>query len=408
MLQDNAKTWSIEQLFTCLDHNKDGLIEAIDLIAVCKKSNTPLKEALLTQLKQHTQLQSKNIQISYAEFARLFDHPLVSVEEIDTMRIIAQAITPSQPWYQFMLTDTMKHLIAGGMAGAVSRTVVNPMERMKILFQIQGPDMPSYQGIWPTLKKMWQEEGMVGMMRGNGTNVLRIIPYSASQFAAYEYFKNLLMDKNETELDTPRRLVSGALAGIVSVICTYPLDMVKTRLAIQSASLRMNNNHNTHTSISTSTVHSTSVTQKLPGIFPTMMSIYRHEGGLPGLYRGLVPTTLGVSPYVAISFWSYESLKSYIDNETPTKRLVCGALAGSIAQTITYPLDVLRRRFQVVGMSNAGYKYDGTIHAIRTMIQREGVRSLYKGLIPNYLKVAPAIGVSFVTYEGCKDLLNAL
>ncbi|CAO3620562.1 unnamed protein product [Cunninghamella blakesleeana] len=290
----------------------------------------------------------------------------------------------------------MKHLIAGGMAGAVSRTVVNPMERMKILFQIQGPEMPSYQGVLPTLKKMWQEEGVVGLMRGNGTNVIRIIPYSASQFAAYEYFKGLLMKEGRTELDTSQRLISGALAGIVSVVCTYPLDMVKTRLAIQSASLKINQTSNA------------TQAKKLPGIIPTLLSIYRTEGGIPGLYRGLIPTTLGVSPYVAISFWSYETMKSFIDNETPTKRLVCGALAGSIAQTITYPLDVLRRRFQVVGMTTAGYKYNGTIDAITTMIRREGVKSLYKGLIPNYLKVAPAIGVSFVTYETCKDLLNTI
>ncbi|KAI8329144.1 mitochondrial carrier domain-containing protein [Chlamydoabsidia padenii] len=308
-----------------------------------------------------------------------------------------------------MLSDTMKHLIAGGMAGAVSRTVVNPMERMKILFQIQGPEMSAYQGVWPTLRKMWQEEGVVGMMRGNGTNVIRIIPYSASQFAAYEYFKGLLMEKEATELDTPRRLVSGALAGIVSVVCTYPLDMVKTRLAIQSASLyRTPPPSSSSSSSSSSSISATTSVQKSSGILPTIISIYRNEGGLPGLYRGLVPTTLGVSPYVAISFWSYESLKSYIENETPTKRLVCGALAGSIAQTITYPLDVLRRRFQVVGMSNVGYKYNGTVDAIRTMVHREGIRSLYKGLIPNYLKVAPAIGVSFVTYEMCKDMLNAL
>ncbi|CAO3588864.1 unnamed protein product [Absidia cylindrospora] len=321
---------------------------------------------------------------------------------MDTMRLIAQSIAPSYPWYKCMLSETMKHLIAGGMAGAVSRTVVNPMERMKILFQIQGPEMAAYQGIWPTLRKMWQEEGVIGMMRGNGTNVIRIIPYSASQFAAYEYFKGLLMKEGATELDTPRRLISGALAGIVSVVCTYPLDMVKTRLAIQSASLHKNYSHPSNYASKSGSV------QKLPGILPTIMSIYRNEGGVPGLYRGLVPTTLGVSPYVAISFWSYESLKFYIDNETPTKRLVCGALAGSIAQTITYPLDVLRRRFQVAGMANTGFKYNGTVDAIRTMVPSEGVRSLYKGLIPNYLKVAPAIGVSFVTYETCKDLLNAL
>jgi solute carrier family 25 phosphate transporter 23/24/25/41 len=111
-------------------------------------------------------------------------------------------------------------------------------------------------------------------MRGNGTNVIRMIPYSASQFAAYEQFKSLLMEQGKTELDTPRRLLAGALAGTVSVACTYPLDLVRTRLSIQSALSKQASN------------------KKSPGIWPTMSHIYKTEGGMYGLYRGLWPTTL--------------------------------------------------------------------------------------------------------------------
>ena len=117
---------------------------------------------------------------------------------------------------------------------------------------------------------------MKGMMRGNGTNVIRIVPYSASQFAAYEYFRSLLMEPGKTDLDSARRLTAGAGAGVVSVACTYPLDVVRTRLSVQSASLPIN-----HTSQS-----------KLPGIFRTLATIYKTEGGVFGLYRGLWPTTL--------------------------------------------------------------------------------------------------------------------
>lgn len=138
--------------------------------------------------------------------------------------------------------------------------------------------MPAYTGVWSTLARMWREEGWRGFMRGNGTNVIRMIPYSASQFAAYEQCKSFLMEPGKTELDTPRRLISGAIAGTVSVMCTYPLDLVRTRLSIQSASLSLNNNNN--------------ITKKLPGIIPTTKLIYKTEGGLRGLYRGLMPTTM--------------------------------------------------------------------------------------------------------------------
>ncbi|KAI9496615.1 mitochondrial carrier domain-containing protein [Zychaea mexicana] len=299
------------------------------------------------------------------------------------------------PW--FIWLPECAHQI--GMAGAVSRTVVSPVERMKILFQVQGPEPAAYQGVFPTLAKMWREEGLMGYMRGNGTNVIRIIPYSASQFAAYEWCKKLLMEPGKTELDTPRRLTAGGFAGVISVVCTYPLDMVRTRLSVLSATLDGN-------------VRKTGGVpqKKLPGIVPSIVHIYKTEGGMVGLYRGLWPTTLGVAPYVALNFQCYEGLKFLLvapgeDTPSASRKLICGALAGSIAQTITYPLDVLRRRMQVTGMATIDYKYNGTWDAVRTMVRNEGVRGLYKGMIPNYLKVAPAMGVSFLTYEWCKDAM---
>jgi solute carrier family 25 phosphate transporter 23/24/25/41 len=88
------------------------------------------------------------------------------------------------------------------------------------------------------------------------------------------------------------------------------------------------------------------------------------------------------------------------------KKLLCGALAGTFAQTITYPLDVLRRRMQVTGMPGVAYKYNSTWDALKKLVAQEGIKGLYKGMVPNYLKVAPAIGVSFVTYEACKEVLD--
>ncbi|KAG9304532.1 hypothetical protein G9A89_020096, partial [Geosiphon pyriformis] len=244
------------------------------------------------------------------------------------------------------------HLIAGGVAGAVSRTVVSPLERMKILFQVQGPQMSAYQGVFPTLLKMWREEGFLGFLRGNGTNVIRIIPYSATQFAAYEKYKRLLLEEGKEELDAKRRLTAGALAGITSVSCTYPLDIVRTRLSVQSASLGCVGSQN-----------------KLPGIWMTMKIIYKTEGGIRALYRGLSPTLMGVAPYVALNFHSYEVLRKYFTPENKTsppvaQKLLCGALAGTFAQTMTYPLDVLRRRMQVTGMGLVGYNYRNTWDAV--------------------------------------------
>jgi hypothetical protein len=89
------------------------------------------------------------------------------------------------------LLKVLKHLTAGGVAGAVSRTAVSPLERMKILFQVQGPGVGSYQGIIPSFLKITREEGVLGYFKGNGTNIIRIVPYSAIQFASYERYKKV-------------------------------------------------------------------------------------------------------------------------------------------------------------------------------------------------------------------------
>ena len=81
---------------------------------------------------------------------------------------------------------------AGGVAGAVSRTVVSPLERLKILMQVQSVGRDAYKlSVGKALIKMWKEEGWRGFMRGNGTNCIRIVPYSAVQFSSYNFYKRV-------------------------------------------------------------------------------------------------------------------------------------------------------------------------------------------------------------------------
>jgi len=306
----------------------------------------------------------------------------------------AQAlITQWQAFRIWISQPVSASFMAGGVAGAVSRTVVSPLERLKILFQVQGPQNQTYNGVWPALKKMWTEEGFKGLMRGNGTNCVRIVPYSAVQFSAYTIYKKALIPEGSTDLGTFRRLTAGAMAGVTSVIATYPLDIVRTRLSIQSASFA-----------------SLKKDTKLPGMFATMKNMYRSEGGIFALYRGLGPTLAGVAPYVGINFATYETMRKVVTpegqaNPSTLGKLLAGAVSGAVAQSFTYPFDVLRRRFQVNTMSGMGYQYKGFFDAIRVIITTEGVRGLYKGLLPNLLKVAPSIGSSFASYELTRDFL---
>lgn len=116
----------------------------------------------------------------------------------------------------------------------------------------------------------------IGYMAGNGINVIRIAPYSAVQFSTYEFFKGVLItNSSDHSIDTPRRLLAGALAGIAAVVSTYPLDLVRSRLSVESASLGMKEGRRDG---------------KSTGILRMTARVYREEGGFRALYRGLIPT----------------------------------------------------------------------------------------------------------------------
>jgi solute carrier family 25 phosphate transporter 23/24/25/41 len=119
-------------------------------------------------------------------------------------QVPAQKLTPPEPAAEAPLSRTstsyrlrssasqpvIASFLAGGIAGAVSRTVVSPLERLKILFQVQSAGRDAYQmSVGKALGKMWREEGLKGFMAGNGTNCIRIVPYSATQFGAYNLYK---------------------------------------------------------------------------------------------------------------------------------------------------------------------------------------------------------------------------
>ncbi|KAG7091071.1 hypothetical protein E1B28_010128 [Marasmius oreades] len=329
--------------------------------------------------------------------------------------------------------EVASYFIAGGCAGAASRTVVSPLERLKIIQQVQPKGSTQYKGVWRSLVRMWKEEGFKGYMRGNGINCLRIVPYSAVQFTTYEQLKKWFT-RGSRELDTPKRLASGALAGITSVCSTYPLDLVRARLSIATASIPVNVLHTlpkasemlasavppnakqpTNTPKLTNAMHTVAAGARNyhPSeltIWGMTLKILREEGGIRGLYRGLVATAFGVAPYVGINFAAYEVLRGVLTppgKNSVARKLLCGALAGSISQTLTYPFDVLRRKMQVAGMksSGLGIKYTGAIDALVGTLRNEGVTGLYRGLWPNLLKVAPSIATSFFTYELVKDFL---
>ncbi|KAL7663054.1 Mitochondrial carrier protein [[Candida] zeylanoides] len=285
--------------------------------------------------------------------------------------------------------------VAGGVAGAVSRTVVSPFERAKILLQLQGPGTQhAYNGMFRTIFKMYADEGWRGLFRGNTLNCVRIFPYSAVQYSVFEQCKRWLRGAR-ADNTVVERLVSGSVAGIISVACTYPLDLVRARITVQTASLKRLNRGKL---------------AEAPGVWQTIRTVYLHEGGVRGLYRGLSATTLGVAPYVAINFALYEKLRDHMDQSqrhdfsNPLWKLSAGAVSSFVGGVLIYPLDLLRKRYQVAAMAGGelGFQYRSVSHALVSVFTTEGFFGAYKGLTANLYKIVPSMAVSWLCYDTLK------
>ncbi|XP_042858355.1 calcium-binding mitochondrial carrier protein SCaMC-2-B-like isoform X3 [Penaeus japonicus] len=283
-----------------------------------------------------------------------------------------------------------RHLVAGGVAGMVSRTCTAPLDRLKVFLQVHGAKQ--FNSLTNCFRYMLQEGGVKSLWRGNGINVLKIAPESALKFAAYEQAKRMVLQfggSKERELTIYERFVAGSFAGGFSQSVIYPLEVLKTRLALRK-------------------------TGQYKSIADAAVKIYKQEG-LRSFYRGYIPNILGIIPYAGIDLAIYETLKKsymeqYSDGRNPSVLAIiaCGAFSSSCGQVASYPLALVRTRLQAQVIA------PGVVHnqpitmsgLFRHIIAKEGPTGLYRGITPNFMKVAPAVSISYVVYEKCRQMLG--
>ncbi|KAI0515869.1 hypothetical protein KFK09_008537 [Dendrobium nobile] len=230
-----------------------------------------------------------------------------------------------------------------------------------------------------------KNEGWTGLFRGNFVNVIRVAPSKAIELFAYDTVKKILTPKfNEKPiLHIPPSLVAGACAGISSTLFTYPLELLKTRLTIEK--------------------------DVYDNLLHAFLKIIREEGPAE-LYRGLTPSLIGVVPYAATNYFTYDMLKKAYRKIRKKEdignfaTLLMGSAAGAISSSATFPLEVARKRMQV-GAVGGRQVYKNLLHALLSILEKEGVGGLYKGLGPSCLKLVPAAGISFMCFEACKKIL---
>lgn len=265
-------------------------------------------------------------------------------------------------------------LLSGAIAGGIAKTFIAPLDRTKIHFQIHDSKFSVNEAL-KFLRNTYTTHGIIALWRGNSATMVRILPYAALQYCSHEQFKTLLkVDTNERKKQhKARSFLAGSLAGLISSICTYPLDLARARMAV-----------------------SNSDKIRLIDIFKAVV----WKDGYLALYRGCLPSMFGIIPYAGVTFFTYETAKrlhhEYTGKNEPhhLQRMAFGALAGLLGQSASYPLDVVRRRMQT-----SATKLGMTETIIKIISDPNPYRSMYKGLSLNWIKGPISVGISFTTFD---------
>ena len=294
------------------------------------------------------------------------------------------------------------------------------------------------------MREIRQYEGARGLFRGHSVTLMRIFPYAGIKFLAYEQIRAVVITSKEKE--TPfRRLISGSLAGVTSVFFTYPLEVIRVRMAFETKHdsrsplrriVQQIYHENFYTIAPDAAGPSTAAAPtSQPAALATAsrLSSVVHEitprSGLVNFYRGFAPTIVGMLPYAGISFLTHDTIGDWLRNPalapyttipnsersspaipesekprshraqlTAPAQLFSGALAGLISQTSSYPLEIIRRRMQVGGAVGDGHRLSMAETARKIWLER-GFRGFWVGLSIGYMKIIPMVAASFYFYE---------
>ncbi|KAK7603613.1 hypothetical protein V9T40_003612 [Parthenolecanium corni] len=287
-----------------------------------------------------------------------------------------------------------EHLVAGVTGGVTSTVLLHPLDLLKIRFAVcdgRHP-VPQYNSVTNAFTQICKQEGFRGLYKGVTPNAWGSGSAWGLYFLFYNTMKNWVQGGNtQKSLGPLMHMTVAAEAGVLTLILTNPVWVVKTRLCLQYAEDQ----------------HSLDSSNRYNGMLDALRKIYKTEG-FRGLYRGFVPGLLGVS-HGALQFMTYEEMKtSYnqyrglpIDSKlTTSEYIMFAAVSKFIAALATYPYQVIRARLQ-----DHHLHYNGTLDCLVSTWRYEGCKGFYKGIVPNLLRVVPATSITFVVYESVSSYL---
>lgn len=219
-----------------------------------------------------------------------------------------------------------------------------------------------------------REEGVRALWKGNVPAEFLYVLYGAAQFTSYSALNHSFHEFQQHHgvelLKLTHAFFVGCATGIVSTMVTYPFDLLRTRLVAHEAKN-----------------------------FLSMTSIARQilrSQGVRGFYVGLQPSLFSLIAYSGLFFWTY-SLARTATEALPVEQIwgveaLCGFGAGTTAKALSFPLDTIRKRVQIM-------RPDSVLSMLKQNWKEHSLRGFYKGFLVSLLKTAPTSAISVAVYE---------
>jgi solute carrier family 25 (adenine nucleotide translocator) protein 4/5/6/31 len=266
---------------------------------------------------------------------------------------------------QDLVKYKINNILLGACAATILKTAKAPCERIKFLLQCQNElkirnrDSEPFKGIINCTKRILRSEGFFSLWRGNLAACLNYFPKQGIYILVLEDVKTIFKPSTNEgyAINFVKTIASGSAAGAITLTGMYPLDYVRTQLAVD--------------------VKQGDKGYQYKGITDVIIKTWK-KNGIFGLYRGYLLSCFGMMVYRGCYFGLYDILKPSL-GKTP-KLYESFALGYGVVLTsgfLCYPIDTVKRRLLVASMHEN--KYNGAFDCFKKIILNEGVLSLMNG-----------------------------
>ena len=281
-----------------------------------------------------------------------------------------------------MMSDFMREFIAGGIGGACSVVMGQPLDTIRI--RQQCTHETSGTGMVSMVCRIWHQSGVRGLFAGMSSPLYTIAGQNAAVFASYGAAKRALDDGTGRHFVDPV-FAAGVIAGAAQVVIIAPVDLFKIQLQLAKSSGE----------------------SAFGGPAAVAQRVMR-QGGVLSLWRGLGVTLLRDSPSYGVYFWVYDrtvaALRAQSSLPEASVDFAAGGVAGQVSWFVCYPADVIKTRVQGAPL---GTKL-GAYECAKGLWQREGMAPFFRGIETTLVRAFVVNGAIFASYAQVAQILDKM